>query len=176
MDDYPEHLAPLNADSWNPESFRSWWARVEEHLPDVPRNVAKQWIHRHWGQSPYRHVPSNTVTFSLQGMTAKEILEIVPVGKDDYAEWGDYLISLYTRGEYKRPATGVILRRRVWPAPPIILDNRSPPQYGWAAELPSALLIIEGNRRLAIAKAMIRTNTFVPSAPVWMMHHKGNAR
>jgi hypothetical protein len=52
MDNCPPALTPFDGPLAIP--FSQWWPRVCRNFPGVPENVGEQWLHRHWGRSPYR--------------------------------------------------------------------------------------------------------------------------
>lgn len=64
MDNYPEHLAPeFDEGGAVVTPFSEWWLRVQFDFPNLPENVAEQWLHRHWGHSDYAWLPSQLYEF-----------------------------------------------------------------------------------------------------------------
>jgi hypothetical protein len=172
MHDYPEALAPRGIDSFDKEPFSAWWARVRAEFPGVPRNVARQWIWRHWGHSDYAWIPSRRAEFRLEIWPAADIAHIqVPHTRPgEYEDWGAYLVSLYKpKNKWRYSLAGVMQRRQVWPAPPIVLDNRPMDDIARTTELPSGPVLVEGNRRLALARYLFREECLMSHLPVWII-------
>lgn len=138
----------------------------------MPRNVARQWIHRHWsGGSPYRSLSLSGLIWSLEELDTDCLLNTVSVVGDtakSYAEWGEFLLTEYLRNHWCGVA-GVMLRRGVWPAPIIVLDQRSAKlDQDVGLPLDGDMILIEGNRRLAIARALRERGGLQGKLPVWL--------
>lgn len=58
------------------EPFDSWYARAGSHLSNVPDEVAREWIHRHWGQSSYEWMPLLGLHFSLEEWPLDRLLRV----------------------------------------------------------------------------------------------------
>jgi hypothetical protein len=174
MDNYPEQLAPIGNGTSGKEPFQAWWGRVSEHYPTVPKNVARQWIWRHWQQSDFCWLPTKGSRFELARWQPEEI-EVIKIwreGKNKYEDWGDYLLSLATRPKNLRYAVAEIMfRRRRWPAPPIVLDNRNSIDFAPWKDLPVGFVLVEGNRRTAMAKALARRNQLARDLLVWVLKY-----
>ncbi|HVI50917.1 MAG TPA: hypothetical protein VM661_06875 [Candidatus Sulfotelmatobacter sp.] len=174
MDNCPEVYAPFNSgNAFRMEPFQAWWRRIgREGYPTVPRNVARQWIHRHWsGGSPYRGLSLAGLTWSLEELEANYLLNTVSVVGDtaqSYVEWGEYLLTEYLHNHWYGVA-GAMLRRGVWPAPIIVLDQRSAKlDQNIGLPLDGDMILIEGNRRLAIARALRERGKLQGKLPVWL--------
>ena len=91
MDDYPEELAPEFEDSGAVKTpFDIWWPQVNHHFENVPENVAKQWLHRHWRHSPYSWLRSKNYKFNLTNWESKKLGEIWSrwyLSGDDFDKW-----------------------------------------------------------------------------------------
>lgn len=174
MDNYPEQLAPIGNDTFRKEPFQVWWTRVSGQFSSVPKNVARQWIWRHWHHSEFCWLPTTGARFDLVFWQPEEIngIKIWREGKNNYADWGDHLLSLATRPKNLRYDVAEIMwRRRRWPAPPIVLDNREPVKFAPWGDLPSGFVLVEGNRRLAMAKALARKDRLEHDLPVWLLKY-----
>jgi hypothetical protein len=44
--------------------------------------IAEQWIYKHWGESPYRHLPLEQLRWCLEEWDTLKILEKVYVRRD----------------------------------------------------------------------------------------------
>ena len=165
MDNYPEALAPqgLNTEK---ELFIPWWRRVGPSFPTVPRNVARQWLHRSWGSSPYRWLPSAGAQFTLEIWQPADIALVQIVGEDDPCGWGEALLEL---GSFA--VSSIMNRRHRWPAPPIVWHRIAPIPNEGPRNLPTGFLLVEGFRRVAIAKALERRGTLAADLPVWVLRY-----
>jgi hypothetical protein len=56
-----QHFKPMG-EFWNREAFDLWWNRSGSLHP----MIAEQWIHGHWGESPYRHLPLEQLRWCLE--------------------------------------------------------------------------------------------------------------
>jgi hypothetical protein len=174
MDNYPEQLAPIGNGTFEKEPFQVWWGRVSEHFPTVPKNVARQWIWRHWHESDFCWLPTMGSRFELARWQPEEI-EVVKIwreGSNKYEDWEDHLLSLATQPRNLRYGVAEIMfRRKRWPAPPIVLDNRNSIGFAPWKDLSVGFVLVEGNRRMAMAKALARRNQLARDLSVWVLKY-----
>lgn len=172
MDGYPDHLAPEIEESGAIKTpFEEWWNRVHTAFPNVPEDVARQWLHRHWGLSPYSWIRSRNYKFVRTSRPAEWLRNVVtPVNR------GGYQANL-RRGEDKVNNGNFWLRtymleNRKFPVPIIVLDNRDghllidAPE--WEPVLPGWVLI-EGHNRFELALFLEKSGAFSPTVDVWLM-------
>jgi hypothetical protein len=174
MDNYPDHLIPERFDTWDKEPFQTWWKRAQAHFPNVPRNVARQWIYRHWSQSRYRWLPTSGAVFTLERWQPQQItdIKIHREGDPPYDQWGDHLLSLAQRPKgYRYRPSVVMAHRHCWPAPPIVLDHTAPLPFATDDDFPGGYVLVEGNRRTAMAKALAKRGLLKPDLPVWVLRY-----
>lgn len=170
MDEYPEAHAPKVSDLKGKEPFSVWWARVGSHYPHLPRNVARQWLYRHWGHSEYRGLPSGRLRFELRHCTSDWVAK-VQIPRDEPANVAARGAQLVTNGlgsPNRYRVASIMVRKGTWPAPPIVLDNRKPITAPHFNELPQGFVLIEGHRRLAIAHHLHRCEKLAAKLPVWL--------
>lgn len=183
MDNYPEHLAPAFEESGAVKTpFLEWWARVQSSFRNVPENVAKHWLHEHWGHSPFRYLPSNGYRFDLVEWPTERLVEIrsgwceFEEGSRGCLEHGRFLVEQYPR-EVGRPYKTVsyMLDHGDFPAPIIVLDNADghlkpgrPPVPAYH-RLPAAHVLVEGHRRFDIALYLHATGDLPDLVSVWLM-------
>lgn len=96
MDNYPNHLAPINAGDSDQEPFSEWWMRVQCHYPHVSEKVAEQWIHRHWYYSNYGWIPSVKVRFELLRWHSNKLTSVQTGDKreETFTQWGKRLCRI----------------------------------------------------------------------------------
>lgn len=147
-------LAPRPA-----EEFEPWHARVAAALPHVPTEIAREWIHRHWGDGPYQSLPLLRMRFVSAEWPLSRV-ETVVVGRrlppganlwampDDAA--GDWLAS------YMR-------QHRTWPTPIVVLVDT---HAAIANEL-HPLQLLEGHHRLAYLKTLAAQTGVLERHLVW---------
>lgn len=174
MDNYPQHLEPRGNGTFEKEGFASWWLRARDSFPAVPRNVARQWLHRHWGQSEFGWLPSAGAQFTLEMWQPADVttVQIYQEGLPPYDQWGEFLIGLGMKPTGWRFRVASIMNRRYrWPAPPIVWHRPAPIANESSEGLPTGVVLVEGHRRTAIAKALARRGTLGANLPVWVLRY-----
>jgi hypothetical protein len=71
-------LKPIG-EFWNREAFDLWWDRCQTQVGHLHPMIAEQWVHRPWGESPYRHLPIEQLRWCLEEWDTSKILEKVYV-------------------------------------------------------------------------------------------------
>ena len=177
MDGYPDHLSPGTDET--KVSFEEWWASASSHYLNVPDNVAKHWVHEHWGYSPYGHLPSQPYGFVCEQWDSAKIWEIqsrwnnFKPDNEQCAEHGRHLASL-VKPPFEYRTAIFMLEHRTFPSPIIVLDNRDghmdrPDLYHRTDVLPTGYVLIEGHRRFNLALHLHRAHHICPTLPVWLM-------
>jgi hypothetical protein len=167
VDNYPTQYRPLNDQSFEKEPFQAWWQRVGHAFPTVPKNVARQWLWRHWDLSRWGWLPSSTATFTIQMLQPSDVKAVVawryPEAK--MIEMGRHLLS------QRFSVASIMARRRRWPAPPILLSRTDPvPGEPWP-DIPIGLNLVEGHRRMEMAKALAADDLLEPNLPIWIIRY-----
>src|SRR5215204_681942 len=70
---------------------------------------------------------------------------------------------------YRNWLARVMERRRTWPVPPIILDNREPLPELRFPKLPRHFVVIEGHRRLGFVRSLAAEGMIAPEHTVWLL-------
>ncbi len=174
MDNYPKHLAPEFDESGAVKTpFDVWWAQAQLSFPNVPENVAREWLHRHWKHSPYSYLISKNYKFELK-------------------KWGP-LMNIRTRWTAFKPKNETALRKgeeltqlelgwmpyvssymlenSKFPAPIVVLDNRDrhhDKDYPEEKKLPSAYVLMEGHTRFNVG-IYLQSIGKLEEAEVWLM-------
>lgn len=178
MDNYPERLAPKVNRHGHKESFVGWWGRVHASFQAVPRNVARQWIYRHWRKSEFGWLKASEYQFELKKWTAEQILNIQIDGsthahyRDD---WAAFQVSQAMRLKGRLPALpNIMFRRDTWPTPPIVLATEGRTGNRNLDRLPVGYVLVEGNRRLSFALLILEQGRFRGNHPIWVMRRCGH--
>jgi hypothetical protein len=152
------------------EPFESWFARVQGRIPHVPRSVAEDWLHRHWGQSFCSWIDLGRLRFRLERWESARLSDI----KFDEMTWGNHDLWLKDLIKSQHWASSRELwvymeQHGTWPVPIIVL--KSPPGTddprfkGW--KLPS-LLLLEGHHRLEFIRALVAVRKARPEHEIWL--------
>jgi len=178
MDNYPSQLAPdLDESGAVATPFGDWWARVEQSYPTVPQEVAKEWLHRHWGHSPFRYLKSSFYEFELQTWPSSRLLNVRSVVNNlgDLSERRDHGRYLLEEHPYELWLVNFMKQNNTFPTPIICLDNRDGhlvPGEGDVPcypQVPTGIFLVEGHERFAIALHLLEMGTLKEVIPVWMM-------
>ncbi|WP_157784548.1 hypothetical protein [Sinorhizobium fredii] len=174
MDNYPHHIAPTVNEGGGIETpFEEWWPKAQIVFPNVPEEVARYWLHEHWGHSPYSYLKSLEYQFERQTWPSDE-LWLVRSTWNNYAadnagcfRHGEHLIeNVGKRLPYRTPV--YMMEHGDFPTPIIVLDNRDghlPATHG----VPPAYLLIEGHRRFNMALYLQKKGRLAPTVTVWLM-------
>src|SRR5262245_37157167 len=168
MDGYPQDLEPRGIGTAAKEGFSAWWVRARDSFPTVPRNVARQWLHRHWGQSRFPWLPSHGTQFTLEFWQPAQVaaLKSWHEGTPPYVDWGDDLLADAAKPKlYRTDLASIMNRHHRWPAPPIVWHRAAPLANEPVSDLPIGFVLVEGNRRVAMAKALERRGLLLAQLP-----------
>lgn len=178
MDDYPAELAPeFDEGGGVTTPFPEWWARVSVAFPEVPEDVAEQWLHRHWNLSPYGWMRSEDYTFQSVSWASVQLSDIASGVNDwDFAntlERGKYLVERCPNlwlVRYMREHHNI-------PRPLILLDNRRGVLAGeeqasvHQQRSPLTHILIEGHKRFELAAFLYSRAQLDDSIEAWVMEH-----
>jgi hypothetical protein len=173
MDNYPDELSPGFTDGGRVETtFSEWWEKVKSSFPNVPEDVAEQWLHRHWGYSHYGFLTSSRYRFRQEKWNSHDLTNV----RSGRSEW-DYQETL-KRGRHlwgeERELVVWMRTHSNFPTPIIIMDNR---QNAMDCELgrpagryyPPDYIVVEGHTRHELALWMLEIGEFAPEVAIWMM-------
>lgn len=131
MDNYPDHLAPdMDVGGGVATPFEEWWPRVRDSFPTVPEEVAREWLHRHWGQSPYEELVSADYSFERVRWPTDNLLNLryrmnkFDIDHTSVLARGDFLVNEHRKMCGGTWITNFVLEHGDFPTPPIVLDNR----------------------------------------------------
>lgn len=152
------------------EPFADYFGRISCRLPNVPREVAEQWLHRHYphGVLEYDWVGIRGLTFRLETWSAGRVLEEVALHP------GDDLVAKHERllkedSEVRQSWLGErMLQHKTWPVAPIILENFIDLRFPSGVLLGRPYHLMEGHHRLGYFRA-IHKNAFDSSThEIWI--------
>lgn len=152
---WPNKLAPRGS-GFHREPFDAWWQRVSRLIPNIHPQVAEQWVHRHWQESPYGGIPLDDLATTLQRWTTIQILNAVHIH-------GWELNAVHDMGLFSEahqlssdghPTVRPFQCHGTWDYP-IIVFEPSPRLFVDGIRVPSAkCLLIEGHSRLRYLSAI----------------------
>jgi len=161
---WPKKLAPYVGESeLDREPFIEWYPRVREHIANVPEDVAEQWVHDHWGHSPYESLPLTLLQFERQRWSLADV-DRVRFGRD----WGENASDVHRLDDVHIQQTRLaqyMLKENTWPRPIIVLDN----QHGLVnrGEQLARWHLVEGHTRLTYLRCLQHKGVALPDHEVW---------
>jgi len=174
LDNYPGRLAPEFEEAGGVATpFDEWWQIVRLEFPTVPEDVARYWLHEHWGHSPYSRLPSRNYRFDLEDWPLDRLAEIrsrwdnFSADCEECRKHGDYLQGLknYRTSEF-------MTSNRVPPAALVVIDNRdghlNHHPEAQRDNLPSHLILVEGHRRFNLCLSL-NAQSELERCPIWLM-------
>jgi hypothetical protein len=178
MDDYPDHLSPAFDEGGGVATpFEEWWPRVRASFPNVPEEVARQWLHRHWRHSPFSWLKSADYNFEKVTWPSGELSSIryrineFADSTDLQMQFGKQLLAAHERhgiwlAEY-------MLDTGLFPVPIIVADNRDghlvDHAYKDSNYFPKTYVLIEGHRRLEFGTFLASRGQLAPTQEIWIM-------
>lgn len=157
---------------------------MKGNFAEVPKNVAEQWLHRHWGQSPYEWLPSSEYKFSeskLKSSCLKRLYNRLHRRPDDWdaIERGMFICDRHPEQGTPAPIgwlANYMITNRTFPQPIILLDNTDGhlatalyvPTY--AESFPNRYIVIEGHTRHEIGLYLHSVGEIDDILPAWIMH------
>ena len=190
MDGYPAHLSPIISGSDDKAAFDVWWPRVRDEFPGVPDVVAKDWLYRHWGNSPYRWIVPRAYDFTLEEYASDSLGDVLSrvfafeAGGARARDTGQYLCgdSPLENGVAPPPArpwrydpvwlVDYMRTHGTFPAAVVVVDNRDGhlktakdiPEP--ARQIPQGLILAEGHARHAIGLHLRAIGALGDSVPI----------
>ena len=182
MDNYPEHLAPeFEEDGAVRTPFDEWWPRVRGEFPNVPEIIAKEWLHRHWGRSPFGWIPSRLYHFSIERFSSDELPNVLnrihdfEAGGQEALEQGKYICGDHPERPLRCEPLWLVQfmkKHRGFPSPIVVLDNTDN-HLVTITEVPerehiypSGLILVEGHKRHQIGVYLRSINQLQDCVPV----------
>lgn len=179
MDHYPDELEPPRGE-WediDKNLFAVWWTQVSSRFPTVPEEVAKYWLHEHWGFSPYKYLVSASYRFERVTWAPERVNDIAScwnefkAGDDHCAAKGRELCTekMFGGGTYKTAA--YMMEAKRFPTPIVVLDNNDGhhnADYPDEFPLPNGYVLIEGHTRFNIA-SYLAPNGGLAILDVWLV-------
>ena len=166
---WPQHLQPLDDDSFDKEPFADWWKRNHDEVGHLHPLLAEQWVYRHWRHTDFAFLPLESLEWDLLEMTGEEILRKVrrEISKQLDPEW-DYE-QFHGRDGLGKTETARDLDGGTWTYPIVALSTPT----GWITlsdEHPhnpvelrdERLMLLEGHQRHRYLNALHHRGTPPP--------------
>ena len=178
MDNYPDNLAPeFDEGGGVATPFEEWWPSVSERFPRVPKQVAKDWLHRHWSHSPFGWLPSPAYYFELVSWPTEGLKRIrtgwsnFAAKPDEALAHGKFLVEEHHR-EWGFDLVQFMIDHGTFPVPPVAMDNNDGHLSflrGAPRPYPEGYLLIEGHLRFNIATYLAAQGRLLSQVPFWLM-------
>lgn len=163
---WPRKIAPYVGESESDkEPFKEWYARVREHIPRVPEDVADQWVHECWGGSPYESLPIEQLEFEKQRWSLAD-LDRVRFGEG----WGENASDVDRLDHPDIRETSLaqcMLREKTWPRPILVLDNAH--ELVLRGERLGRWHLVEGHNRLTYLRCLQHKGLALLEHEVWVV-------
>ena len=162
--------APFKGESLDTEPFDEWWARVGPELPHIPTCVAKNWIHAHWGKSPYVELPIDELRFVRQSWSIEQANRIFD--DESLDRFSDWTKAAGVPGSFhaKHPVAQYMSEHGTWPVPIIVLDNPSELLMDPSNNQPFArFALLEGHKRTAYFRHFMQAGQVRAKHDVWLV-------
>jgi hypothetical protein len=164
-------LKPKGHGGPNPEPFDSYFARIEQVIPNFPRSVVQQLIYRHYSDMVIEYAWLLTdVAYSFRRAslpTARIIAEVNTHKMDDVVDPLGQKILSESRGQQSW-LQEYMLTERTWPTPIIVLDNRGGMKGPRGQQYGVPMHLLEGHLRLGYLRALRDSGTELrPNHELW---------
>jgi hypothetical protein len=147
---WPESLRPAGLDTFERESFDSWWSKHRNELANLHSLIAEQWIYRHWDESCFSFLPLNTLAWETRMASSEDFLYQVnlffggPVDAEhDYKVFHDNQLQ-----------TAKNWANETWTIPPIVLETPRGFVFNRKTYPDTRLLLVEGSKRYRYLNAL----------------------
>lgn len=145
-----DHIAPRKG-----EEFDDWHQRIGSHLASVPVEVAREWIHRHWGESSYEWMPLGRMRFAREEWPLTDVLRVGAGPRGVHDAFGERNAVPWVRQYMETNNT--------WSTPIIVLRNGT----AFSDDM-HELQLLEGHRRLGFLRTLARLKNANPTHAVWV--------
>ena len=165
---WPYRIRPHIGENHDMEPFAEWFARVRQHIPNIPENVAEHWIHEHWGGSPYEFLPLQDLRFVRQCWPLSRLRD-VQFG----IAWRENPIDYTSQSMPDNPLAQLMSESGTWPEPIIVLDNANDIKRGTTRM--GRWHLLEGHRRLDLLRRLEVKGLAAQEHEVWVVSCNGDA-
>jgi len=142
---FPAGFGPRHGPDGAPEPFEGWYATRRAELGEVPEEVAREWLHRHWSEAAsYAWLDVRRLSFLLESWPTARCMEVT-FGSG----WGECPDGIEPEPVGGLP--GFMLAHGTWPSPIIVVPGaelrglkgaRADEEFG-------PLHLVEGHQRLS---------------------------
>jgi hypothetical protein len=144
---WPDALRPIGEATHAKEPFQAWWARNQEILAHLPKDLCEQWVYHHWTHSPFSFLPLDGLTWERRLWNGDTLLAVI------HRAWGGELHPQFDfdtfqrRGGADRHPTAVALDHGTWDYPMVLLSAPCGVIDGGELLPDVRLVIVEGHQR-----------------------------
>ncbi len=139
------------------EPFEVVYPRLESVLPNFPKCVLEQWVHRHFSQfcNDYWWIEYDRLVFDKVYFSKEQIMSIGTAILETQDYWGDDFINNPEFRVKKTWLGGFMDEYKTWPKPVIVFDTCNS-NIEETKKLFKPFHLLEGHMRLAYMRAFIR--------------------
>ncbi len=138
----------------HPESFVAWWERIGSRLSNLDRQIAEQWVYRHWTSTPYRFLTLEDLSWRQETWTSEEVVERVHVESDVEMNPAHDLEVFQGKNRLGPLETARSWRDGSWNIPIVVLSTPTGVLTHSAARPDLRYLLIEGSKRVRYLNAL----------------------
>lgn len=148
---WDEALKPRSLDPHGREPFDAWWSRHGARFPNLDSRVLEQWVHRHWGLSPYRNLLIERISSREESWPTDKILrEVVNYAARHLNPSWD--LSTFNGKDFEPGAT--MDRTGTWDMPMLILEHLHGFLGPKGSRSDARYWLIEGHQRFRYLNAL----------------------
>ena len=155
-----DEIAPLGE-----EEFEAWYPRIAHLISHVPEDVAKNWVHRHWGHSPFEWMNLRSMSFFPETWELPRLLNLKVSNAWSQDETVHGTASLASADTWLKQC---MLETRTWPCPIIVLGDGEIARNPHRGDLVGPVLL-EGHRRLEYLHELHQMGQAADRHAVWVV-------
>ena len=168
---WPSALAPKGS-GFDREPFQKWWSRVSHLLSHIHPQVAEQWVHRHWGHTPYDSIPLDGLACSLENWATNQLLEKVYIHGWNLQPACDRkaFLEVHRISSGGHPTVRPFQQHGTWDFPILVLHTPRGLRIDGTPVPETSHLLIEGHSRMRYLNALAVLGPPFGHAPLQCEH------
>lgn len=168
-----DQFRPIGEDTFDQETFDSWWERHQADLGDLHPQVCEQWIYRHWRGTRHRWLDPRQLTSRHEVFETDAFLAAVHLhwGGPAQAEF-DYEVFRADKPNALPTAAPQNWTGGTWTIMPVLLETPEGVKFHDAEYPDTRYLVVEGSKRYRWLNALAHRGD--PTGPhlCYVLSHK----